>query len=106
MDYTVVSQLSKEEYLEWRLYIEKMFHSEQKVKNKKLQYSLMDKDLELAKMKLFIFKDSIKSEEELYKENKKQYEEFKQLLEEKHGVSFNDTVIDEVSFEVKKLSSS
>jgi hypothetical protein len=90
-------------YWKWRNKIEEMKHAETKIKAAQLMNSLMEKDVEILKLRAAIYKQTIKSHEDSHADLKKQYEEIKLELETEIGGSLNNCVIDDHTFEVKKL---
>lgn len=98
-----MSKLSAEQYYEWRLAIEQMHHNETKLKSVRMMSALMEKDIEIQKLKQSLYKQTVKSQEDTFELSKKQYEELKSKIESQLGHSLSNCVIDEVTFEVKSL---
>ena len=96
-------QLTPGQYWEWRTTIEEMQHSSLKLKHSRLTHSLMERDIEIQKLKAIIYKNRIKEFEAQYDLSKKEYERFKESLEKDLGVSLSNKVIDDITFEVKEL---
>jgi len=96
-------KLTGSQYWEWRTTIEEMNHSETKYNLIHTKACLMEKEIEIQKLKLMLFKQSIKNASEAYQNSKKEYDRFKSSLEKELGISLNDKLIDEVTFEVKEL---
>lgn len=97
------SSLTAEEYWKWRLTIEEMQHAEAKLHNIKLTAQVMERDAEIKKLQRQVFGDKIKIFEEKLADAKKEYESQKEALEKGLGFSLNNCVIDDHTFEVKKL---
>jgi hypothetical protein len=99
----VIGKLEAAEYWNWRFLIAEMQHEETKAKLKSQVLSGMEKDLEIAKLKTFIYKKSIQDAQDKVKEAQLSYHEFKAQLEEKYGFSFNNTTINDITLEISKL---
>lgn len=98
-----VKKLTPEQYWKWRYQIEKMWHEEMKLKQKRTFSALMEKDIEIDKLKLQIYKRQITQQETLWSESKSEYEQMKIELENDLGMSLNKCVIDDLNYEVKPL---
>ena len=96
-------QLTKEQYLEWRLKIEKLMHSESKVKLQNALLTNMEKDVEVQKLRAMVYKAQVRAQQDDYNIIKSEYEAHKKELENVIGMSLSDCTIDEVTYEVKKL---
>lgn len=96
-------QLTKEQYWKWMHKIEQMKHAETAYRAASLQFGMLEKDLEIQKLRMSLFKNQVQSKKDEIDLKKAEYELIKQELETDLGISLNNTVIDEVSLEVKKL---
>lgn len=97
------NKLSKAQYWEWRTTIEEMAHAKSKLDNKRLMYSLMDKDIEILRLKLHIYKEQVELAEKHNGDCKKEYDRCREQLEKDLGRSLKDVVIDDLTFEIKEL---
>lgn len=100
-----MEKLKAESYWKWRHKIEEMNHADTKLLMSRLQYSHMEKDLEIARLKTLQFKQTIKMHEDNQTLAKKEYEDIKLELENEVGHSLNGFSIDDISYEVRKLES-
>lgn len=98
-----VDRLSPGQYWEWRCTIEEMQHAKTRLEQKRLMQALMEKELEVQKLKSMIFKEQIKLEEEKHKSSMAEYDRFKAKLEKDIGRSLSNTVIDDITYEIKDL---
>lgn len=99
-----VKKLTPEQFWKWSNYIESMHHAETKLKCSQLMMNNMEKDVELQKLRNVVFRQQqVKSSEEKLSLKKAEYEEIKAQIEKELGLSLNGCVIDEVTFEVKKI---
>lgn len=99
-----MTSLKPEQYWKWRHCIEIMNHNNTKVKLGQLMMSFMDKDVEIQKLKLELYKlNRFKVLEEQAEDSKKEYEALKKEIEQEIGQSLNNCVIDDNTFEVKNL---
>lgn len=98
-----LGKMKAADYWHWRFLIAEMQHAETKVKVTTQQYALMEKEVELAKMRATLFRDVINTQTSHSKDAKAAYDEYKLELEKKLGYSLSGCVIDDVTFEVSKL---
>lgn len=96
-------KLKPEQYWEWRFLINEMYVAEEKLKIGQLQLEMMNKDLEICRLRASLFKNSLQSLDDKKGLTKKDYLEYKERLENELGVSLNNKVIDDISFEVREL---
>lgn len=96
-------KISEVNYWKWRHKIEEMHHAQTKIKVSTGQYSQMEKDLEIMRLKTQIFKQVIKNNEDSYNSFKKEYEDIKLMLETEIGQSLDGCSINDVTYEVIKL---
>ena len=100
----VIGKLEAQEYWNWRFLIAEMQHEETKAKLKQQTLANMEKDMEIAKLRTFIYKKSVQDAQDKVKEKQLDYHQFKHGLEEKYGLSLNNASIDDITFEISKLS--
>lgn len=96
-------QLTKEQFLEWRLMIEKMLHSETKLKLQSALLNSMEKDVEIQKLRAMVYKAQVRTAQDENTAMKEEYNAHKKALEDSIGMSLSDCTIDEVTYEVRKL---
>lgn len=95
--------LKAEDYWQWRFYLKEIELKTlaKRFKNKSLES--MDKDLEILRLRMMAFKASLGEDESRLSDAKINYEEFKKTLELKYGQPIDGCVIDDVTFEVKRI---
>lgn len=93
-------KLKKDSYWNWRHKIEEMQHAETRLTVSRLNYAIMEKDIEAAKLRTQIFTQTIKAYENSCADRKKEYEDIKLKLEKEIGHSLNDCTISDVTYEV------
>lgn len=98
----VVGALTPAQYWEWRESIEEMFHAKTKAELSACKLSLMEKDIEISKLRSIIYKETVKAHGKLREDSAKRYEMLRARLEGELGYSLADKVIDELTFEVKE----
>ena len=98
-----VDKLSPGQYWEWRCTIEEMQHAKTRLEQKKMIQTLMEKEIEIQKLRSMVYKDQVKAEEEKHKSSVAEYEKFKAQLEKDLGRSLNNTSIDDITYEVHDL---
>lgn len=101
------THLTREEYLEWRLLIEKLHHAQSKHRITELDCKLMQKDAELLSARALIFAKTKIEEAKADKESSKtDYEKCKAALEATIGFSLNGKAISDETLEIIDLPSS
>lgn len=98
-----MGKLTPEEYWEWRTTIAEMQNAEAEHRVNTLKAALMAKDIEISQLKLNSFKAVIRSSEENKKAHDSEYKRFKGKLEERLGISLDNKVIDDLTFEVREI---
>lgn len=96
--------LSAGEYWEWRTTISEMDVAKSNLKNAELEVKLLQRDTEIKSLqtKLHSVVFLGKAKEEMQKAIT-EYNRFKGVLEERHGVSLNNKMIDDVTYEIKEI---
>lgn len=96
--------LKPEEYWEWRTTIAEMDLAHEKLAKAHDQVIIAEKDLEIRQLKIKLYKlnelSNLKTSHENYKN---EYELMKKKIEERIGISLNNKVISDETFEVKEL---
>lgn len=95
-------KLTAEQYFKWKNSINEMWLNESRQKEKQCRLSMMEKDIEISKLKTLIYTEHIKDMSKI-DEAKNQYQQIKKELEESLGTSLENSVINEVTFEVTKI---
>jgi hypothetical protein len=98
-----MATLKPEHYWEWRTCIAEMQLAESQAKSSVLQHEMMVRDVEISRLKTAIFKMSLESSKAKVDAAKRAYEEQKAKIEKEYGISLNNKVIDDITFEVKDL---
>lgn len=95
--------LKPEMYWEWRCTINEMDLAKKECDVNYLKFEMMNKDLEIARLRTMLFKTGLGVLQEKANLAKNEYEKMKAKIEAETGVSLNGCVIDDVTFEIKKL---
>lgn len=95
-------KLKEAEYWEYRLSSEEISHAETQLKLKHKTFALMDKEIEIQKLKLGLYRNVINSASENVAHKKQAYLEFKEGLEKKIGQSLSGKIITE-DFEIVEI---
>ena len=98
-----VDKLSPGQYWEWRCTIEEMQHAKTRLEQKRMIQTLMEKEIEIQKLRSMVYKEQVKIEEDKHKTAVAEYDKFKAQLEQSLGRSLNNTAIDDITYEVKDL---
>jgi uncharacterized membrane protein YgaE (UPF0421/DUF939 family) len=96
--------LNEGQYWKWRYFTCNIFLNEVKYKEAELRYTNMSKDMEIAKLKLELFRLSVLANaKEKVETVKAEYLELRKEIEESLDVSLTDCAIDDYTFEVKAI---
>lgn len=96
-------KLTKAEYWEWRTSITEWKCAEVALENSKLKSALMEKDAEIARLKIGLFSHTLEPLKDKVNMLKEEYLSYKKKLEDRLGMSLNGCVIDEVTYEIRVL---
>jgi RecG-like helicase len=102
-DPTSIGKMEPSKYWEWRCTIEELKTAKLNEKLAVYKKDLLTKELIIKQLEL---KNHAQIESKIYQEKiaaQKEYERFKLSLEEDLGFDLKDCVIDDITFEVKKL---
>lgn len=99
----ILGKLSKEQYWEWKYLVADSFLANEKIKAKSAHYSLLEKDLEIQKLRCEMYKSVIRAEQDKLQLVKENLETFYNRVEKENGFNMRNSVIDEYSLEVKIL---
>lgn len=98
----VRKKLSPAEYWEWRTTISEMQVAKEVFKNSEFEHKILMIQAENSVLKAQVFaKTKLVSAKENVENCKKEYDRFKNVLEENLGISLNGKIINEVTFEVQ-----
>jgi hypothetical protein len=96
--------LSEVNYWRWRFLSCNIILNEVKYKESEVRYSNSAKDIELAKLKLDIFKLTVMARaSEKITEAKEEYIKLKNEIEAELGFNLSECLIDDNTFEVKRI---
>jgi molecular chaperone GrpE (heat shock protein) len=98
-----MKKIKKDTYWEWRFQTEKMYHEQSKVREKRKFNAMMEKDIEIAKLKNSLYKQQIKNQEDSCREAAEEYNEMKSRMEKEIGMSLDGCSIDDITLEVREL---
>lgn len=99
----VLGQLTAAEYWEWRTLATEYRLQDQKANNKHLLQALMEKDLEIAKLKSQAHLSQVEKERTKVSTCKQKLQDFYKKIKESKGFDMENSVIDEYTYQVKKL---
>lgn len=98
-------RLTAPEYWEWRSCIALLWLADEKLKNAEAELKLQRKEAELQQARMQLFSQvTVKARKTESDDQRKSYQELKQKLESRLGISMNGKVIDDVTFEVKTIA--
>lgn len=96
-------KLSAADYWEWRCTIEERKVAKVNEKRVHLEREIMHKEIENRKLKLALFKETVRAAQLSVEDSDAEYEKIKQRLEKKLGISLDNKAIDPYSFEIKEI---
>jgi len=97
-------KLKPEEYWEWRTTISEMDNAKQKYLYAQLEFKLMQKEMENMAIRLQLFqKIRLENSKNDWELAQKEYDRYKNILEERHKSSLSNKVIDDVTYEIREL---
>lgn len=97
------AKLTNEEFWKWKALIEELLHARSKILLEQRFYEIMGLKLQIDKLKQEMYKEKIHSAKVSYANAEKEYKRYKEELEQKLNRSLNNTVINEISYEVQDM---
>jgi len=97
-------KLLPEEYWEWRTTIAEMHNANAEAQLAHAKIAIQGKDVEIAQLRLNAYKHVVKRVDENKKAYDSEYKRFKGKIEERLGISLDNKVIDDLTFEVKDIN--
>lgn len=98
-------KLTPGQYWEWRCTTEELKSAKLNEKRIHLEQEIMNKEIENRKLKLVLFKETVRAARKSAENAKAEYERFVQSLEEELKVDLKNCAIDEYTFEIKPFES-
>jgi len=100
----VIGQIKPELYWEWRCTIAEQKSARLKHEAMVLKLQAMEREIEIMKLRAFVFKmNEVKQSKDEVSLHDAEYDSTKKRIEEECGVELKDCVIDEITYEIKKL---
>jgi len=99
----VIAKLKKEQFYFWRFHVESMRHAETVAKLEERNLALLAKEIEITQLRVAMYRGKVQVAHNLSKDAKDAYHKAREEIEKALKISLKDTVIDEVTFEVKQL---
>ena len=98
-----IKKLTSAQYWEWKCSIEELKSSKLNDKRVHLEQEIMNKEIENRKLKLALYKETVRSARSSVVHMQENFEKIKQRIEEELGMSLQDCTIDPYTLEVKKI---
>jgi len=98
-----IGQIPPVQYWKWRLSIEEMQHSDTRREVTMMHFRLKEKEIENNTMQLSFLRNKIKEKIADQEKYKTEYDTIVKEIEEELNLTLKDCIIDEYTFEVKKL---
>ena len=99
----ILATLNSADYWEWRTSISEMDHAKTKSDLMHMKLKLLESEHRVRTLEMALFKTQVRQAIAEKEKLKKEYEDHKKRLEEKYKVSFDDCIIGEYNYEVKKI---
>ena len=100
----LIGQLSPRDYWEWRTTVTEVEVERLKASVAELKFQALQKDLENSQLKMQIFRlTALKDSSDQFKTVKTGADKWKESLEGRLGFKLSGCIIDDVTFEVKRL---
>lgn len=99
----VIGQLSPEQFWKWQSYLFDVQKKELEYQSEQRYLGMLEKDLEIARLKAMIFKNSLDAKKAQVNSCKEKYAEVISAIEEAAGFKISGNIVDDVTFEVKEL---
>lgn len=96
-------KMTPAQYWEWKCSIEEMKLAKMNEKRVFLEKELMNRELENKKLRLALFKDTVKSARNSVTTKEEDFEKTKQRIEEELGMELKDCTIDPYTYEIRKI---
>ena len=96
-------QLEPGSYWEYRCTIEELKNAKLNQRRVNLENELRNKEIENQKLKLALFKETVRAAQTSTQKAEEELEKIKQRLEQELGMSLENCVIDPHTYEVKSL---
>lgn len=95
--------LSEVKYWKWRLSIEEMKHARTNSDKAGLEFKMKEMEIQKNQLQLLTLKEGYRLRTTEVHGKMSEYDSIKKEIEDDLGMSLNDCVIDDLTFEVKKL---
>lgn len=99
----IIPKLTPAEYWEWRTSISEMSCAKESKVVTELKWELMNRDLEIARLKSAMFRATVEGARGRADIAKQEYENMKKRLEDRLGISLNGKSIDDITYEIRDL---
>lgn len=96
-------KLRPELYWEWRCTIEELERAKLKEKSVHQEKEIKHRDMEILKLRTALFRTEVSSARQGVIKAQDEYKRMKEKIEKEIGMSLNNCVIDDISYEVKKI---
>lgn len=101
MNLKVVGKMTELQYWKWRFYLSDIQMKEKMLLAETRQYDILQKDLELARIRAAGFRNGLQIHSDNVVEAKAEYNKLREELAKEIGVEIKDVIIDEVTLEIK-----
>lgn len=101
---TKLKKIPENLYWEWRCTLEELKVAKLNEKRLHLEQEIMNKEIENRKLKLALFKETVRAARASVVSRQEDQEKIKQRIEEKLKMKLEDHVIDPYTYEVKPIN--
>ena len=99
----VIGKLTKEQFLEWNLEIQKMKVTKESQLRVQTEHKLLERELEILKLRIMLHRQQLQEASKSHEYATKNYESTRLRIESELGIELKDCAIDELTLEIKKL---
>jgi hypothetical protein len=99
----IIGKLDRADYWEWRTTVTELQLAQMEAEREAFKVATMEKDLEIARLKTTLYRRSLDGVQAKLDAAEREYARYTETLETKLGLSLKNTVIDDVTYEVKKF---
>lgn len=96
-------RLSPERYWEWRTTIEELKSAQLNLQRVNLEKDNKSLIIQTKKLEMALFGKTVEKAKSEVEAAKAEYDRFKALIEDETGTDLNNKIIDDVTFEIRKI---
>lgn len=99
----ILGTMTKEQMYRWKASMYEYLWKEKEYECEAKHFGLLEKDLEIARLRSVLFKSQVQAKKDTAAEFKRRYDEVLDQLKEELGFDIKGKVIDDITLEVKDV---